>query len=196
MIYWLGYYFMRLMRFLFFPCRIIGKENIPSTGAFIFSSNHSSNLDPFILGIIPSREIYFFAKKELFKNPLLGWLLRQWHAFPVDRHRADIGALKKSIRYLRNGCPLVFFPQGTRNRPGKKARTFSGIGFLVSKTGAPVVPVYIKDSDKSLPPGAKFPKRHPVTVVIGKPVIFPQSASHENIAQGVMERIHALPLSD
>ena len=193
MVYWIGYVLFRIFRFFFFPCRIIGRENLPSKGGFIFASNHASNLDPFLLGIIPHREIYFFAKKELFQNPFLGWLMRQWHAFPADRSRADIGALKTAIRYLKNGSPLVFFPQGTRRSKGAdKARVFSGIGFLAGKAGVPVVPAYIDGSDQCMPPGAKFPRRRRITVTIGQPLVFPESASHENIAAQVMEQILVL----
>lgn len=192
MVYWIGYFFFHIFRLIWFPCRIIGKENIPKKGACIFASNHQSNLDPFLIGIVPFREVYFFAKKELFKHPVMGWLMREWHAFPADRHRADIGAFKTAIRYLKNGSPLVFFPQGTRHRPGRKKRTFSGIGFLVHKTGVPVVPVYIDGSDQCMPPGAKFPKRHWITVTFGKPIFFPQEMSYEDIAHKTMEQIQAL----
>jgi 1-acyl-sn-glycerol-3-phosphate acyltransferase len=192
MVYWIGYFFFHIFRLIWFPCKIIGKENLPKKGAFIFASNHASNLDPFLLGIIPTREIYFFAKKELFKNPIIGWLMREWHAFPADRDRADIGAFKTSIRYLRKGSPLVFFPQGTRNRPDQKGRVFSGIGFLVSKANVPVVPAYIVGSDKCMPPGSKFPRRHWITIVIGKPIFFSETSSYEGISQEVMAQIQAL----
>jgi len=193
MVYWIGYVLFRIFRFLFFPCRIIGREHLPGDGAFIFASNHISNLDPFLLGIIPHREIYFFAKKELFRNPVLGWLMRQWHAFPVDRSRADIGALKTSIRYLKNGYPLVFFPQGTRSASDEGgAQAFAGVGFLVSKTGAPVIPAYIDGADQCMPPGAVFPRRRWITITIGKPIVFQDGESHNDIAVRIMEAIFAL----
>lgn len=192
MIYWIGYILFRIFRFFLFPCRIIGRENLPKSGAYIFASNHASNLDPFLLGIIPLRGVYFFAKKELFVKPVMNWVMRQWHAFPVDRQRVDIGALKAAIRYLRNGFPLVFFPQGTRSDPGKKNKVFSGVGFLVNKTHVPVVPAYIKDSDKCMPLGAKFPRRHRIIITIGKPIFFPETASHAEVTAVVMDHIHSL----
>ena len=192
MVYWIGYFFFHIFRLIWFPCRITGLQNIPKIGAFIFASNHASNLDPFLLGILPRREVYFFAKKELFKHPVAGWLQKEWHAFPADRNRADIGALKKAIWYLRHGSPLIFFPEGTRAGSGREQRVFSGIGFLVNKTNVPVVPAYIQDSDKCLPPGARFPKRTWVTIRIGSPVFFPETASHQDIASTVMARIQGL----
>ncbi|MEW5895492.1 MAG: lysophospholipid acyltransferase family protein [Candidatus Omnitrophota bacterium] len=191
MVYWIGYYLFHLFRFIWFPCQIHGLENIPSHGGVIFASNHNSNLDPFIIGIIPKREVYFFAKKELFKNPVLAWLMREWHAFPVDRSRADIGALKTSIRYLREGSPLVFFPEGTRGG-GADGKTFPGIGFLVSKTRVPVIPVYIEGSERCLPPRAKFPRRTAVSVFFGKPMFFPETVSYEEISTRVMQGIITL----
>lgn len=197
MVYWIGYILFRIFRFLFFPCRIIGRDHLPKEGGFIFASNHASNLDPFLLGIIPHRGIYFFAKKELFQNPIFGWLMRQWHAFPVDRSRADIGALKTSIRYLKNGSPLVFFPQGTRQaRSAGRGRVFSGIGFLVSKTGVPVIPAYINGSDQCLPPGAKFPRRRRITITIGSPLVFRPDDAHDVITAQVMDAILALKDTD
>ena len=67
-VYLLQYFFFHIFRMIWFPCHIMGKENIPKEGGFIFASNHASNLDPFLIGIVPFREVYFFAKKELFKN--------------------------------------------------------------------------------------------------------------------------------
>lgn len=192
MIYWIGYFFFHIFRFIWFPCRIRGKANIPLKGACIFASNHNSNLDPFLIGIVPKREVYFFAKKELFKHPVIGWLMRQWHAFPADRSRADIGALKTAIRYLRNGHPLVFFPEGTRGGIQTNGKAFPGVGFLASKAQVPVVPVYIDGSEKCMPPGSKFPKRHWITVTFGSPIFFPESASYEDISSAVMRRIGEL----
>jgi len=189
MIYWIGYFFFHIFRMIWFPCHIVGKENIPKKGACIFASNHNSNLDPFLIGIVPRREVYFFAKKELFKNPFVGWLMREWHAFPADRNRADIGALKTAIRYLCSGHPLVFFPEGTRGGSEKNGKVFPGVGFLASKADVPVVPVYIDGSEKCMPPGAKFPKRHWITVTFGQSITFPQSASYEEISNAVMQGI-------
>ncbi len=192
MLYWIGYYLFHVFRFLWFPCKIRGKENIPLEGGCIFASNHNSNLDPFLIGIIPKREVYFFAKKELFKNRFVGWLMRQWHAFPADRNRADIGALKIAIAYLRNGHPLVFFPEGTRGGIKNQGKVFPGVGFLASKANVPIIPVHLKGSDVCMPPGSKFPKRHWITVSFDKPIFPSDFSSYEEISAAVMQRILVL----
>lgn len=192
LVYWAGFYLSRFFSFFLFPFKLKGSENLPKGQGFILASNHVSNIDPIVLGIIAPRRMYFFAKKELFRNPVVAWILHRWNALPVDRGRADIWALKTSIGCLKKGFPLVFFPQGTRQRTGQEGKVFSGIGFLVNKTQVPVVPVFLEGSERVLPPGAKWFHRSLITVHIGKPIRFSNEASHEEIAQTVMEKISAL----
>ncbi|MFP4472329.1 MAG: lysophospholipid acyltransferase family protein [Candidatus Omnitrophota bacterium] len=192
MIYWLVYYTTKFVFFFFVPHRIYGRQNMPEKGGFILACNHASNLDPMLMGIVPTRRVSFFAKAELFKNSILGWVLRGCDAFPVRRGRPDIGALKESVRRLRSGRPLVFFPQGTRSANGNSKRVFPGVGFLAGKSGVPVVPVFISGSDRALPRGAKFPRRVPIRIYVGHPVHFPPETSYEDISHSVMDHIHAL----
>lgn len=128
--------------------KVEGLENIPKTGALIIAGNHLSNADPPAIGGFAGlvRDSRFVAKKELFAIPVLGWFFRRSGYIPVDRARTigDFGALKEVVHALEKGESVVMFPEGTRSKTGKPQKPKSGIGFLVYKTGAPVLPVKIE----------------------------------------------------
>lgn len=128
--------------------QVEGLENIPKTGALIIAGNHLSNADPPAIGAFAGlvRDSRFVAKKELFAVPVLGWFFRRSGYIPVDRARTigDFGALKEVVSALERGESVVMFPEGTRSKTGKPQKPKSGIGFLVYKTGVPVLPVKIE----------------------------------------------------
>lgn len=107
---------------IFYPLyriKVVGKENIPADGPVIICSNHISNVDPPVVGITSSRNIYFLAKEELFKNPLIGGILKKVHAFPIKRGMRDRNALRKGLDILKEGHALGLFPEGTRQKSGE-----------------------------------------------------------------------------
>ena len=128
--------------------KVEGLENIPKTGALIIAGNHLSNADPPAIGSFAGlvRDSRFVAKKELFAVPGLGWFFRRSGYIPVDRARTigDFGALKEVVHALEKGESVVMFPEGTRSRNGRPQKPKRGIGFLVYKTGAPVLPVKVE----------------------------------------------------
>ena len=132
----------------FHDFKVEGLENIPKTGALIIAGNHLSNADPPAIGGFAGlvRDSRFVAKKELFDIPGLGWFFRRSGYIPVDRARTigDFGALKEVVHALERGESVVMFPEGTRSKTGKPQKPKSGIGFLVYKTGVPVLPVKIE----------------------------------------------------
>ena len=132
----------------FYDFKAEGLENIPKTGALIIAGNHLSNADPPAIGSFAGlvRDSRFVAKKELFSVPGLGWFFRRSGYIPVDRARTigDFGALKEVVHALEQGQSVVMFPEGTRSKNGKPQKPKSGIGFLVYKTGAPVLPVKVE----------------------------------------------------
>jgi 1-acyl-sn-glycerol-3-phosphate acyltransferase len=193
-VYWLGYYFLKVSSWLWFPFTAIGQENIPAEGGFIFASNHLSNLDPLLIGLSIDQPTSYMAKDSLFKNRAFGFFLRRVWTFPVKRGTADIGALKEALKRLKNGSPLVLFPQGTRRRAGERdcSKLHPGVGFIASRSGVPVVPVLITGSDQVLPPGAKWFHRHPICLVFGKPLHFSSHESPDQIVHRIMEAVFSL----
>lgn len=196
MLYFIGwlYFLIRIRSRL--SVRVIGRENVPPKGAFIFASNHASYLDPVLLGTSVYRPVSYMAKESLFNTPLKAWALKSVRVFPVKRNEGDPGAIKTAIRILRSGEPLVIFPEGTRSKDGRLQQGKPGIGFIVSKAKVPVVPAYIEGAFEAMPGGVDSVRRHPVTVYIGKPVSVDALAAgkadreaYQKISDGIMTAI-------
>ncbi len=128
---------------LFFGLRIIGEDNLRFRENFIFASNHISYFDPPVVGCALKREVSFVAKKELFKNRLLAWLIRRYHAIPVDRNEIDKTTMKRILKKLTGGESILMFPEGTRSRNGGLGRFKTGLGFLSLQSRVSVVPVHV-----------------------------------------------------
>ena len=181
-----------------FRLRVEGREFIPRSGPAICAANHVSFLDAIIIGVAISRPVHFMAKEELFRFRPFGWLLRQYHAFPVNRRRLDLQAMNRAILLLEQGELLVMFPEGTRGdgiqlRPAKP-----GIGLIAARTGAPVIPTLHRGAEMVFPRGAWFPRPHRITVKFGTPLRFAETQGDESqerivaFSQTVMARIAAL----
>ncbi len=194
MIYWFAWVIWKGISALFFPRTIRGKENITLSGPFIIASNHLSNLDPMIIGLCFNRKLSYVAKDSLFKNNIFAFFLHKVGAFPIKRDSSDFRALRETLRRLKAGCPVVVFPEGTRqkSKEATQKKAPAGIGFMVAKSGLPVLPVYIKGSDKTMPPGAKGLKRHPVTVTFGAPLNFSKGQDFHAISGEIMKKINVL----
>ena len=146
--------------------KVAGCENIPDDGGYVVVCNHVSLGDVIILGIACNRQIYFMAKKELFKIPLLSGLIKALGAFPVDRKGNPAGALKTSVHYLRDGKIVGMFPQGTRSRNISVDDTEfkTGAAYAAYKSGAGVIPAFLKTKNQKF----KFFARTDLT--FGKPI--------------------------
>jgi 1-acyl-sn-glycerol-3-phosphate acyltransferase len=124
-----------------------GLLNIPSRGPVIIAANHISYFDPLCLGVLihsAGRQVRFLAKSELFRNPLLGPLLRGAGQIPVNRETRDAGqALVHAVEAMRQGAAVAIYPEGTttRNPDFSPMAAKNGVARLAALTGAPVVPV-------------------------------------------------------
>jgi len=165
-----------LMRWMF-DLTSVGRHHVPATGPVLLVSNHSSILDPALVGGAAERQLSFLAKAELFKIPGFGRLIRRLNARPLRREGADASALREALRLLAEGRALLIFPEGTRGPEGELRPAKAGAGMLAVHSRAAVVPVYVSGSGQAWPRGRRFPRRSRVTVTFGPPVVLDHSES-------------------
>lgn len=179
----------------FYDFKVEGLDNIPKTGALIIAGNHLSNADPPAIGSFAGlvRDSRFVAKKELFSVPGLGWFFRRSGYIPVDRARTigDFGALKEVVHALEQGQSVVMFPEGTRSKTGKPQKPKSGIGFLVYKTGAPVLPVKVEGTF-GWPWVRKIRVKFGTVIHLEKDPALEPKAQYKQFANEVMEAINSI----
>ncbi|MEA2230921.1 MAG: glycerol-3-phosphate dehydrogenase [Solirubrobacteraceae bacterium] len=156
----------------YFRMQRIGREHIPAQGPVIIAANHRSFLDPFVIGMMLRRPLYFVAKSELFSNPIVAWWLSSLGAFPVDRGNGDRDAMDTARRILERGDCVVIFPEGTRTRPGPLGAPKRGVGRLALQTGAPVVPIALLGTE-AVRRGWRI-RPHRIHIRAGRPLRFPR----------------------
>ena len=198
--YWLGYHLSRLAGRLFFRFRVIHRERMIQSGPVILAMNHQSYLDPPLAGTACDRAIYFLARRTLLDVPLLGWLLPKLNVIPVNQEGVDRSALKAVIRALQAGNGVLVFPEGSRTDDGKLQPAEAGLGLIIAKTVAPVVPMRIFGAREALPRGGGF-RFAPITVVVGEPIFFSaadlepaEKNLYARLSERVMNAIAALRL--
>jgi len=192
MIYYIVYFLTKVFSWLYFPFSAYYTRRIPRHGGFILASNHISNLDPMLLGICSVRRMNFMAKIELFKG-FLGYLLVRLGSFPVRRGEADFGAMREALKRLKDGKPVLIFVEGTRRiNDDEPPKAQPGVGFIAMKSKVPIVPVYIKGTNKVMVPGTKSFKRGRVFATYGEPFFVNEASSYEEAAQIILDKIYAL----
>ncbi len=175
---------------VYFRMQRIGREHLPRSGPLLLASNHRSFLDPFVIGTLVRRPVYYMAKRELFAHRIVAWLLNGLGAFPVDRGAGDEEAMQTARAILERGDCVVLFPEGTRTRPGPLGAPRRGVGRLALQTGAPVAPIAVFGTEDVRRGWRIRPRR--VRVRVGRPLLFPASGeSSPARAGGVTERIWA-----
>ena len=187
LVYWPARWVIGTCILVFFRLRRLGREHIPE-GGVVLAANHRSFLDPFAIGCCIGRPIYFVAKQELFRNPLVGWFLNCLGAFPVRRGDADEESVHTALTLLGRGGAVVVFPEGTRVRAGSLGAPKRGVGRLALQSGAPVVPIAITGSERARE-GWKI-KPVKVHLRFGPPLTFPRVNDPSRFLAGeVTERI-------
>jgi 1-acyl-sn-glycerol-3-phosphate acyltransferase len=147
--------------------RVRGLEHVPP-GGFVLAANHTSNFDPWPLGIpfLPKRQLRFMAKAELF-NPILAPILRAGGAFKVRRGEGDVEAMRTAAQLAREGEIVVMFPEGTRQKKGlrkkREARPHTGAARIALSAGVPLVPAAIGGTDR-------LSRLGPLSVAYGEPI--------------------------
>jgi 1-acyl-sn-glycerol-3-phosphate acyltransferase len=199
--YWFFATLARVFAKLLFRFRILHRERLPETGGIILAANHQSYFDPPLVGICSRRPVHYLARNSLMEWPFFGPLFPDMNVIPVDRGGNDMSALKTVIRKIREGEGVVLFPEGTRSSDGRLQPAQAGVGLVIAKTLAPVVPMRIFGSYEAFPRGSKGVKLHPIRVVVGEPILFTKEdvgegerADYQRMSQRVMDAIGTLKL--
>src|SRR5258705_11352655 len=140
------------------------------TGPVILAMNPQSYLDPPLAGSTCDRPIYFLARRTLLDVPLLGRVLPKLNVIPVNQEGVDRSAIKAVIRVLQAGNGVLVFPEGSRTIDGNLQAAEPGLGLIIAKTLAQVVPMRIFAARKALPGGAGRLRLGPIAIVLGERV--------------------------
>jgi 1-acyl-sn-glycerol-3-phosphate acyltransferase len=168
-IYWLGWItFGSLFRSLF-GLKVIGREHLITEGPVLIIANHQSFIDPPLLGNLYTHEIWYLARKTLFTG-FGAWLYPRWNAIPVDQDKPDMASLKTVIKLLKEGKPVLIFPEGERTGSGDLGEAAPGVGLVAAKSGAPIQPLRIRGAYEALPRGSVRIRLTRISVTIGPPL--------------------------
>lgn len=171
-----------------FNVKVEGLSNLPEEGPVVVCANHISWWDPPLVCCLLNRPLHFMAKKELFGYPAFGFILRKLKAFPVDRRKVDIGAIKEALEILKRGDVVGIFPEGTRQKTRDKlGEAHPGAALLAMKAGAPLLPVAIRGS---------YGFRKTIRVACGRPFYLSSSSGRlsSDLRQGSKQIMTAIRL--
>lgn len=157
---------------VYFRFRVHHPERVPREGPVILAPNHVSYTDPVFVVVAMHRLVVGLARKSAFNVPVGGSILRSWHAIPVDRDGASGNGLRTILLRLREGNAVQIFPEGTRSPDGQLQDAQSGIGLLILKSDAPVVPVHLNGAFEAWGRHLTVPRPHRVELTFGEPMDF------------------------
>ena len=180
-----------LLVFPIFRCLFRGKtkgiSNLPKTGGVVVVSNHGSHLDPPILGHALGRPVAFMAKSELFKVPILSFIISACGAYPVKRGAGDREALRTASNRLIEGWATGVFLDGTRQENGRVNNPKAGAALLAARTGCPILPVAIVNSHRAFPKGSVLPRFVSIHLKVGELIQPPATRKREDLTSTTQE---------
>jgi len=202
LVYCIFYNLAKLLAKTLFRMRVVHPERMIEEGPLILAVNHSSYFDPPLAGTCSKRAVYYLARKSLLKWPLLGPLFPDMNVIPVERDSNDMSALREVIKKVKEGNGIVLFPEGTRSKDGNLQKAKAGIGLVIAKTHAPVLPMRIFGAYEAFPKGTKRMRFTKITVVLGEPIYFTKEELSDNsrenyqrLSDRVMEGIAGLTIT-
>ena len=169
-----------VFRFLF-KGQTLGIRNLPKRGGVVVVSNHGSHLDPPILGHALGRPVAFMAKSELFKVPILSFIITACGAYPVKRGSGDREAIRNASAQLNEGWATGVFLDGTRQENGRVNDPKPGAALLAARTGSPILPVAIVNSHRAFPKGSILPRFIPIHLRVGELIQPPKTKKREDL---------------
>ncbi len=181
--------------------RVEGLENVKPAATAIYCANHMSTMDIPILFVYLPVQFRFLAKRSLFHVPFLGWHLRRSGHIPVDRQRPH-EALKSfdlAASKVREGCPVVLFPEGHRSRDGRVGPFKAGTFYLAIRSGMPIVPVTLNGTRHVHKPDTLHVRAGQTEMIVGKPIptagltLEEVDALSERVRQQILSRFRQEP---
>lgn len=184
---------------LLYNAHVKHETHIPKKGPLIVAANHFSYMDPAVLQTMFPRRINFMMT-EIYYEGRARWLFKMLRCICIREKGSNITALREGVEVLKKNGVIGIFPEGSVSKEGRLQEGNPGIGFLVRKTGAPVIPAYISGTYEALPKGKIIPKISRIKIIFGSPMVF--HTMHENIdkkdvveiTDQIMHKIQALSL--
>lgn len=168
-------------------------HHVPQEGGLIVAANHTSYLDPPLLGVAMNRRMTYIAKSELFTLPFLIGKFVSSFSFPVSRDKPSLAVIKESVRRLNLGEAIAMFPGGERARGGDGLDEFKkGIELIAKLSKASILPVYLDGPCRSLPVGAKIPKPVKISVRFGPPLFYGKDYSETDARDQILAALRRL----
>lgn len=140
------------------------------SGPILLVANHLSFLDVFALGVLLRRPLNYVARSTLFK-PLLGFFIRSVGGYPIQRDGMGSQGFKETLKRLKAGGIVTFFPEGTRSPDGELGPLKEGIGTLATRSRAVIIPTGLAGTFEAWPRWKKFPRPYPIRVHYGTPIL-------------------------
>lgn len=188
----------RLVGHVVFHHEVIHRERLIEDGPALIVCNHVSYIDPPMVGISFRKEIWFLARKSLFRG-FGAWLYPRLNVIPVDQDQPDMTGLKNIIRLLQRGERVLLFPEGSRSWDGTPQKGEPGVGLVIAKTGVPVQPLRIVGAHEAMPRGASLPRPGKIRILVGHPIRFSEEdrsvkgkEEYTRLSERTMEAIAAL----
>lgn len=175
---------------------VVDAHHVPRDGGVLLASNHQSFFDPpFIGSMIRGRQFAFMAQEYLFKVPVFSFLIRALNSVPVSGGGSDGATIKRLIKTLQDGRPVLVFPEGARTRDGAMHPFKRGVVLLMRRAKCPVVPAAIEGVYDAWPRHRKLPKlfRQRMVVVYGEPIA-PEDLKDEQALEMLAARVDELRL--
>lgn len=165
---------------LWLRLKVFGRSHVDRRRGGLFLINHQSYLDPLVVAVFLGRPVSYVARDNLFKIPVVGWILRQSYVIPISRESARGGAFRSALENLEAGYLVGIFPEGTRSDTDEVHRFRPGFLTLLRRTRQPVYPVGVTGGNRAMPRGAWWIRPYPIRIVIGKPLTESEIAEFRN----------------